>query len=285
MSLTRFTKSCKIKVASYHAGLNDKERAETQRKWTDGHVNVVVATVAFGMGIDKSNVQFVVHWNMPKTIEGFYQESGRAGRDGTHSLSVLYYTKEDAKKFSFLIQKNAQNKNSKLEGEKTMGHERNKENAKQSLAALERMINYCEKAACRRQNILDYFGEKIDPRISCNKTCDYCSNPTKIGSQIQLSQIVKEVTRFNSTGRMKNEKKMWDGQWNGPHGDSDEEDFGDNWGEKHENSEILFPDANDKNGGKPPQRGFVKASEVFAKYEVSLFEILYEYFNTSCKAN
>ena len=111
------------------------------------------------------------------------------------------------------------------------------ENAKQSLDALERMINYCEKGFCRRQNILEYFGEKIDARTVCNKTCDYCSNPSQIEKQIQLSHVIKDVSKQSSMTKLKfgsGNKNGWDGQWNGHPGHSDDEN---DWGDRFERFE------------------------------------------------
>lgn len=122
------TSTTGIQAASYHAGLKDSDRKTIQENWTAGKIKVAVATVAFGMGIDLAHVRYVIHWSMAKTVDNFYQESGRAGRDGAKALSVLYYSKEDNDRFEFIISKSAQNDHA---------------NNKNQLEGLYQMRNYC----------------------------------------------------------------------------------------------------------------------------------------------
>lgn len=140
----------------YHAGLNREVRDNNQEAFLKDNVNIIVATIAFGMGIDKSNVRFVIHMNMPKNIEGYYQETGRAGRDGLDSTALLFYTAGDLfqlKQFAMI-----------------------EDNAAQSrvmLKKLDEMANYCELTTCRRKYLLNYFGEAAPDNCG---SCDVCLN-------------------------------------------------------------------------------------------------------------
>ncbi|KAH9411108.1 DEAD/DEAH box helicase [Ordospora pajunii] len=147
-----------MKTAFYHAGLSKNERNSVQERWNSGDVKVIVATIAFGMGIDKKDVRFVIHYCIPKSLEGYYQETGRAGRDGFESVCVLFYTYGDKKKITFMIDKG--------DG----GYEQ-KQRQRDDLDAV---IQFCEnKTDCRRMQVLAHFGEVFDAK-QCGKTCDNC---------------------------------------------------------------------------------------------------------------
>ena len=143
-----------ISAKAYHAGLDNKIRSKTQDEFINDECQVVCATIAFGMGIDKSNVRWVIHYNLPKNIEGYYQEVGRAGRDGLPSETVLFESYGD------MIQ---------LQNFASQGL-----NADVQLAKLERMKQYADALSCRRKILLSYFGELVSENCG---NCDICKNP------------------------------------------------------------------------------------------------------------
>ncbi|EEH47654.2 uncharacterized protein PADG_03738 [Paracoccidioides brasiliensis Pb18] len=150
----------KIKAAHYHAGLPSEERISIQRDWQSGKYNVIVATIAFGMGIDKADVRFVIHHTMPKSLEGYYQETGRAGRDGKRSGCYLYYGFQDTGPLRHMIDK----------GEGSF------EQKKRQRQMLRHVVQFCENESdCRRVQILAYFNEKFEPE-NCNRSCDNCKS-------------------------------------------------------------------------------------------------------------
>ena len=153
-----------IGAAAYHAGLDTLKRVECQQKWIAGEpgFEIVVATTAFGMGIDKENVRFVVHWNVPKSFEGFYQEAGRAGRDGRASLCMLFYGKEDAALVADRISMDSDPSNpwsSKNGGGKGAGGEAARKRKKEAkVASFKALVKYCENTEkCRHEVIGEYF--------------------------------------------------------------------------------------------------------------------------------
>ena len=149
-----------ILAGRYHAGLSNDERKQNQEDFTYDRIRVMVATNAFGMGIDKSNVRYVLHYNMPQSLEYYYQEAGRAGRDGEEAECVLFFSKQDIMINKFLLQNKATAGDVASDMQKTANDQRK----------LQQMINYCETDKCLREFILSYFGDTT-PCI-CNK----CSN-------------------------------------------------------------------------------------------------------------
>ncbi|HPE82223.1 MAG TPA: DNA helicase RecQ [Aequorivita sp.] len=162
------------KAEAYHAGLTSEERTKIQDNFLNDITPIIVATIAFGMGIDKSNVRWVIHYNMPKNIEGYYQEIGRSGRDGLPSHTILFYSFSDI----IMLRKFA-------EGSETEAYQ---------LAKLERMQQFAEALSCRRKALLGYFGEHITE--DCGN-CDICKTPPKYFDGTLIAQkICSAVARL-----------------------------------------------------------------------------------------
>jgi ATP-dependent DNA helicase RecQ len=171
-----------IKALPYHAGLSQEERKTNQEAFNRDEVSVIVATIAFGMGIDKSNVRFVVHADLPKNIEGYYQETGRAGRDGEPADCVLYFSRGDIPKIRYFIDQVADEKERSIAMEK-----------------LNRTVGYASQNVCRRRQLLGYFGEDYMDE-NCG-ACDICTGRAEkvdvtVDAQIFMSAVSRTGQRF-----------------------------------------------------------------------------------------
>ena len=165
-------------AAAYHAGLEKNLRDERQDLFLKDDIKIIVATIAFGMGINKSNVRFVIHVDLPKNMEGYYQETGRAGRDGLHSEAILFYSYGDVMKLKNFAQ---------VEG--------NEEQTKIMLDKLDKIKRFCEIHHCRRKYILNYFGEKAPDHCA---SCDVClSNREMKDATLIAQKMMSTVFRLN----------------------------------------------------------------------------------------
>jgi ATP-dependent DNA helicase RecQ len=164
-----------IKALPYHAGLEPKVRADTQDKFLMEDVEVIVATIAFGMGIDKPDVRFVIHHDIPKSMEGYYQETGRAGRDGGEGVCIAFYAQKDVEKLAKFMK-------DKPVSEREIGTQ-----------ILKEVIDYAESGVCRRKQILHYFGENFN-ETGCNCMCDNCKKTkTLFEAEEPLAVVLKLI--------------------------------------------------------------------------------------------
>ena len=171
-----------IKAQAYHAGLESALRSQTQDDFLMEKTDVIVATIAFGMGIDKPDVRFVIHYDIPKSLEGYYQETGRAGRDGGEGVCIAFYSKKDLQKLDKFME-------GKPVAEQDIGRQ-----------LLQETAAYAETSVCRRKMLLHYFGE-IYPKDNC-QNCDNCLHPkTKIEAQEQLVILLNTVITIKENFR------------------------------------------------------------------------------------
>lgn len=169
-----------FKAKYYHAQIPAAERAKVQEDFINDNIQIVCATVAFGMGIDKSNVRWVIHYNLPKNIEGYYQEIGRAGRDGTKADTILFYSMQDVMVMRDIM--------SQQENFNAVNHEL-------QLSKMERMLQYADSLICRRKMLLNYFGENYEQNCG---NCDVCKNPPQyFDGSVFAQKAFSAISRMN----------------------------------------------------------------------------------------
>ena len=291
----------RVTAGAYHAGLSSAQREATQQQWMSGALRVIVATVAFGMGIDKADVRFVVHWSLPTSFEDYYQESGRAARDGKPATSTIYFSEEDASTRRFIIRKSApasraasstsafpataaaaaaaaaasssscSSSSSRSVAAATGANAPSARDhgLERRLAAVDEVVTHCLLArGCRRQSVLAHFGEERLPLASGMVCCDLCSKPKVVAEAAARYSLLK-LRSTGSSGRggrgggalAVNGKRSRNDPHNTGLVDPDSESEGEGSAEEDEQEDVSLPGPLAKRGDREALRRRLDALE------------------------
>ena len=193
-TIAKVLKEAGISAEYFHADLSYEEKKDIQLKWQAGNIAVICATIAFGMGINKPDVRFVIHHSLSKSVEGYYQESGRAGRDGGTSDCIVFFGRQDEIRMKKLIDNSLVQDYCRKNNAEWAGKLRSEPNYKTAMENLQHMVNYClDRSTCRRVLQLQYFGQSFDPK-ECKGMCDNC-RADKVAETEDITVICGKILR------------------------------------------------------------------------------------------